>query len=52
MNIHEDMSQSDDWAVAKFGVGQPVKLMILRNGRDYLVTDYVIEERPKEARPK
>lgn len=35
-----------------FGVGQPVKLMILRDGKDYLVSDYVIEERPKEARPK
>ncbi|HWV54087.1 xanthine dehydrogenase family protein molybdopterin-binding subunit [Pseudorhodoplanes sp.] len=24
MNIREDISKSDDWAVAKFGVGQPV----------------------------
>ncbi|MGE3988547.1 xanthine dehydrogenase family protein molybdopterin-binding subunit [Pseudorhodoplanes sp.] len=24
MNIREDLSKSDDWAVAKFGVGQPV----------------------------
>lgn len=35
-----------------FGVGQPVKLMILRNGNQYLVADYVIEERPASARPK
>lgn len=35
-----------------FGVGQPVKLMILRDGREYLVADYVIEERPHSARPK
>jgi hypothetical protein len=24
MNIREDVSNTDDWAVAKFGVGQPV----------------------------
>jgi S1-C subfamily serine protease len=35
-----------------FGVGQPVKLMILRDGREYLIADYVIEERPQAARPK
>lgn len=35
-----------------YGVGHPVKLMILRNGKDYLVTDYVIEERPVWAKPK
>ena len=35
-----------------YGVGQPVKLMILRNGTEYLVTDYTIEERPLWARPK
>ena len=35
-----------------YGVGHPVKLMILRNGKDYLVTDYVIEERPAWAKPE
>lgn len=35
-----------------YGVGHPVKLYILRNGTDYLVADYVIEERPEWAKPK
>lgn len=35
-----------------YGVGQPVKLYILRNGTEYLVADYVIEERPQWAKPK
>jgi len=35
-----------------YGVGHPVKLMILRNGKDYLVTAYVIEERPVRAKPR
>jgi serine protease Do len=35
-----------------YGVGQPVKLIILRNGTEYLMTDYVIEERPQWAKPK
>ena len=35
-----------------YGVGQPVKLIILRNGTEYLMTDYVIEERPHWAKPK
>jgi serine protease Do len=35
-----------------YGVGQPVKLIILRNGTEYLMTDYVIEERPNWAKPK
>ena len=35
-----------------YGVGQPVKLVIFRNGAEYLVTDYVIEERPQWAKPK
>lgn len=35
-----------------YGVGHPVKLMILRNGTEYLMTDYVIEERPQWAKPK
>jgi len=35
-----------------YGVGQPVKLMFLRNGTDYLATDYTIEERPQWAKPK
>ena len=35
-----------------YGVGHPVKLMILRGGREYLVADYTIEERPLSARPK
>ena len=35
-----------------YGVGQSVKLYILRNGTEYLVADYVIEERPLWARPK
>ena len=34
-----------------YGVGHPVKLMIVRHGQ-YLVTDYTIEERPLWARPK
>jgi serine protease Do len=35
-----------------YGVGQPVKLIFLRNGNDYLTTDYTIEERPRWAKPK
>ena len=35
-----------------YGVGHPVKLYILRNGTEYLVADYVIEERPAWAKPK
>ena len=35
-----------------YGVGHPVKLYILRNGREYLVADYVIEERPEWAKPR
>jgi serine protease Do len=35
-----------------YGVDQPVKLYILRNGTEYLVADYVIEERPQWAKPK
>ncbi|WP_461782867.1 S1C family serine protease [Prosthecobacter sp.] len=35
-----------------YGVGQPVKLIILRNGTEYLMTDYVIEERPEWAKPQ
>lgn len=35
-----------------YGVGQSVKLYIVRNGNEYLVADYVIEERPPWARPK
>jgi serine protease Do len=33
-----------------YGVGYPVKLYILRNGTEYLVADYVIEERPEWAK--
>jgi serine protease Do len=35
-----------------YGVGHPVKLYILRNRTEYLVADYVIEERPEWAKPK
>jgi len=35
-----------------YGVGQPVKLILLRDGREYLFADYVIEERPATARPR
>ncbi len=35
-----------------YGMGQPVKLIILRNGTEYLMTDYVIDERPQLAKPK
>lgn len=35
-----------------YGVGQPVKFIILRNGTEYLITDYVIEERPPWAKPR
>lgn len=35
-----------------YGVGHPVKLMIVRNGTQYLITDYTIEERPMWARPR
>ncbi len=34
------------------GVGQTVKLIFLRGGREYLFADYVIEERPATARPR
>jgi hypothetical protein len=36
----------------RYGVGQPVKFIILRNGSEYLMPDYVIEERPQWAKPK
>lgn len=35
-----------------YGVGSPVKLVIVRDGREYLVADYVIEERPAWAKPR
>lgn len=35
-----------------YGVEAPVKLVFLRNGTEYLMADYVIEERPQWARPK
>jgi S1-C subfamily serine protease len=34
------------------GVGQSVKLIFLRGGREYLFADYAIEERPASARPR
>jgi serine protease Do len=34
------------------GVGQTVKLIFLRGGREYLTADYAIEERPASARPR
>jgi S1-C subfamily serine protease len=34
------------------GVGQPVKLIFLGNGREYLFADYTIEERPQSANPR
>ncbi len=35
-----------------YGVGHPVKLMLLRDGREYLIADYLIEERPEWAKPE
>lgn len=35
-----------------YGVGHPVKLYFLRNGTEYLVADYLIEERPEWAKPR
>lgn len=35
-----------------YGVGHPVRLMILRNGTEYLMTDYVNEKLPQWAKPK
>lgn len=35
-----------------YGVGHPVKLIFVRNGGEYLATDYTIEERPAWAKPK
>lgn len=35
-----------------YGVGHPVKIYILRNGTEYLVADYLIEERPSWATPE
>jgi hypothetical protein len=37
---------------ASAGVDHPVKLFILLNGTEYLVADYLIEERPQWAKPK
>ncbi|MCW1925669.1 S1C family serine protease [Luteolibacter arcticus] len=34
-----------------YGVGHPVKLVVIRDG-EYLVSDYMIEERPEWAKPK
>jgi S1-C subfamily serine protease len=50
-NRIESVADFQKW-LYMFGVGQPVKLMILREGREYLVADYIIEERPQTARPK
>jgi serine protease Do len=50
-NRIESVADFQKW-LYMFGVGQPVKLMILRGGSEYLIADYVIEERPKWARPK
>jgi len=34
------------------GVGQSVRLVFVRNGREYLAVDYTIEERAASARPR
>ena len=35
-----------------YGVGHHIKLVFLRNGKDYIIKEYTIEERPDWARPK
>lgn len=35
-----------------YGVGHAVKLVFLRDGKEYLVADYTIEERPAWANPR
>lgn len=35
-----------------YGVDHPVKLYFLRDGTNYVVADYVIEERPEWAKPR
>ena len=45
MNIREDVSASDDWAVAKFGVGQPVPRTedpILVQGKGHYTDDILL----------
>lgn len=36
----------------RYGVGQSTQLHLIRNGTDYLILDYLIEERPKWATPR
>ncbi|MDP0491129.1 MAG: S1C family serine protease [Verrucomicrobiota bacterium JB023] len=50
-NRIESVADFQKW-LYMYGVGHPVKLVILRDGKDYLVTDYIIEERPTWARPR
>lgn len=50
-NKIESVADFQKW-LYMYGVGHPVKLVILRHGKDYLVTDYTIEERPAWAIPK
>lgn len=35
-----------------YGVGNKVKMVFVRNGHDYIIKDYLIEERPERAKLK
>ncbi len=50
-NRVESVADFQKWLYLN-GVGQRVKLLILRDGTEYLTADYLIEERPAHARPQ
>lgn len=50
-NRIESVADFQKW-LYMYGVGHPVKLVVLREGEDLLVCDYTIEERPESAKPR
>lgn len=50
-NKIESVADFQKW-LYMYGVGHAVKLIILREGTEYLVCDYIIEERPSWAKPQ
>lgn len=50
-NRIESVADFQKW-LYMYGVGYPVKLVILRNGSQLLTTDYTIEKRPDWAKPR
>ena len=50
-NRIESVADFQKW-LYMYGVGHPVKLVILRNGSELLTADYTIEKRPDWAKPQ